>query len=721
VIHSKYSGRTVSLLVALPLILSAQSARDTVAPLKNWDTPLYWHPNSTERSAGAKPVPQQLPNALSPDALIFVAMTPCRLVDTRGATRGFDGIAPFSGLPGPLPGSQTVTFPVLTNNQNTMPAPCGAISPIAEAYSLNVTVIPVTTLGSVYVTVWPTADGPNTPPSVSTVNDPQGTVVANSLIVAGGTPNGAISLFNYGPGAVNVIIDMNGYFAAPTDESANTGIGAGTLANLAGGYNNLAIGADALREDTTGNFNTASGTYAMTANTTGLDNTASGAYALNSNVGGGYNTVSGAFALLDNTSGANNTAAGYQALAHNVSGGNNTALGYQALQYNGVSNITAVGYQALENNSTGTDNTATGYLALMSNSFGTDNTANGYSALQNATGSFNTAIGSLALQANANGQFNTATGYNALASNLGGTDNTANGFQALNLNLAGTDNTATGYNSLQNTTGSFNTATGSRALGSNTAGSSNTAVGFSALSGNLGGLDNTAIGTSALSSITAGNFNIAIGDGAEESLSFGDNNINIGGQGGLPGDSGVIRLGYQGTQTATFIAGIYGAPDAGGLEVFVNANGQLSTATSSGRFKEQITDMGDSSNKLLQLRPVNFYYKPGFDDGSHLLQYGLIAEEVAKVYPEMVAYANDGKVLSVKYQLLAPMLLNELQKQAAQNRRQAEDIRSQADSIRSQAQEIRQQVTLNRSLEDRIAALEAGVATRSPSGPQPVK
>ena len=159
-IFSKYSGRAVSFLAALPLILSAQSARDNTVPLKNWDTSLYWHPNPTERSAGAKPVPQlQLTNAVSPDALTFVAMTPCRMVDTRGAAQGFDGIAPFSGLPGPLTASQTVTFPVLTPNMNTMPAPCGAIPSIAEAYSLNVTIVPMTTAGSLYVEIWP-ADGP---------------------------------------------------------------------------------------------------------------------------------------------------------------------------------------------------------------------------------------------------------------------------------------------------------------------------------------------------------------------------------------------------------------------------------------------------------------------------------------------------------------------------------------------------------------------------------
>jgi trimeric autotransporter adhesin len=129
-------------------------------------------------------------------------------------------------------------------------------------------------------------------------------------------------------------------------------------------------------------------------------------------------------------------------------------------------------------------------------------------------------------------------------------------------------------------------------------------------------------------------------------------------------DSGTIQIGTQGTQTAgTYIAGIYGATATSALPVYVNSNGQLGTVLSSRRFKEQIADMGDSSSKLLQLRPVTFFYKPEYDDGSHQLQYGLIAEEVAKVYPEMVAYDKDGLILTVKYQLLAPMLLNEVRKQ----------------------------------------------------------
>jgi hypothetical protein len=104
---------------------------------------------------------------------------------------------------------------------------------------------------------------------------------------------------------------------------------------------------------------------------------------------------------------------------------------------------------------------------------------------------------------------------------------------------------------------------------------------------------------------------------------------------------------------------------------------------------EQITDLGNTSSKLLQLRPVSFYYKPEYDHGSHQLQYGLVPEEVAKVYPEMVTHGKDGKALSVRYQLLTPLLLNELQKQAAQNQ----------------------------SLEQRIAALEASIA----AAPKPVR
>jgi predicted ribosome quality control (RQC) complex YloA/Tae2 family protein len=181
--------------------------------------------------------------------------------------------------------------------------------------------------------------------------------------------------------------------------------------------------------------------------------------------------------------------------------------------------------------------------------------------------------------------------------------------------------------------------------------------------------------------------------------------------------TGTIRIGTYNTQNATFIAGIYGATASSGAEVFINNNGQLGTVTSSARFKEQITDMGDSSSNLFQLRPVNFYYKPQYDDGSHLLQYGLIAEEVAKVYPEMVLYDKDGQIQTVKYQMLAPMLLNEVQKQATKIQQQAEQNQQQAEQNRQQAEQNRQQAGEIRSLQDRLTALE----TLLSNAPQPVR
>ncbi len=166
----------------------------------------------------------------------------------------------------------------------------------------------------------------------------------------------------------------------------------------------------------------------------------------------------------------------------------------------------------------------------------------------------------------------------------------------------------------------------------------------------------------------------------------------------------------QFTQASTFIAGISGAtPGTPNLPVCVDGNGQLGTTgcstPSSQRFKEQIAAMGDSSSKLLQLRPVTFLYKPEYDDGSHSLQYGLIAEEVAKIYPDMVGYDKDGQPSSVKYQSLAPMLLNEVQKQNAH-------IKDLEETVQLQQEE-------NRKLESRLAALEALLSSQTAAATRP--
>ncbi|HTB18486.1 MAG TPA: hypothetical protein VK708_10225, partial [Bryobacteraceae bacterium] len=396
--YSKCSAHAVSLLVALPLMLTSLQAQESVVPLRNWDSARYWHPNELEREAAVKPVPQGQPPVKAGVNLSFVAMTPCRLVDTRGGTAGFDGISPFSGPS--IAASATVTFPVKSANSNTTPAPCGVIPSIAAAYSLNITVIPHAGAAVAFVTVWPASISQ---PVVSTLNDTQGKVVANAAIIPAGTPNGGISLFNYGPAIIDVVIDMNGYFATPTDLNGNTALGAATLANNTTGIDNTANGDAALNGNIGGHDNTASGYQALLDNTSGIFNTATGSNALAENVGGQGNTVSGADSMQHNTSGSLNTAIGYQALPANIAGSNNLALGSYALQNNLASNNTATGSEALQDNTTGSGNAAHGYQALMMNLTGMNNTAGGYQALQNNLASNNTATGYQALQDNTTG------------------------------------------------------------------------------------------------------------------------------------------------------------------------------------------------------------------------------------------------------------------------------------------------------------------------------
>jgi hypothetical protein len=227
-IDSKYSGRAVSLLALLPLMLTGLKAQNRVVPLKNWATPLYWQPNQAEREAASKASPQNAgaqlqisANGVSTNALTFVAVSPCRLVDTRGSAAGFTGDTPFSGPS--LTAAATATFPVqsTTEQATTAPAPCGVIPSIALAYSLNVTVIPHASGVVDYISIWPAG---GTQPTVSTLNDLQGQIVANAAIVPAGTPSGGVSVYNAGPAVTDVIIDMNGYFAAPSDFLGNLSV-----------------------------------------------------------------------------------------------------------------------------------------------------------------------------------------------------------------------------------------------------------------------------------------------------------------------------------------------------------------------------------------------------------------------------------------------------------------------------------------------------------------
>jgi uncharacterized coiled-coil protein SlyX len=368
-----------------------------------------------------------------------------------------------------------------------------------------------------------------------------------------------------------------------------------------------------------------------------------------------------------------------------------------------ATNNFGAGLGALSPASTGTQDTAVGDYALYANATGASNTAVGASALQNnTTGSFNTAIGTGALFKNITSPYNTAVGYNALLNNTTSIgDNTAVGFSALSENTTGAANVAMGFATLKsNTTGNRNTSIGLGGQNGTTTGSDNTALGYQALSRNTTGNYNTALGEQALFSST-GSSNVGVGYFAGWNLTTGNNNVDIANQ-GATSDSGVIRIGSPASQTATFIAGIRGTRTGNdnAVPVVIDSNGQLGTVSSSRRFKEDIQDMGAASSGLMRLRPVTFRYRQPFSDGSKPLQYGLIAEEVAQVYPNLVARSADGQIETVKYQVLNCMLLNELQKQNATIAAQKDALASQQASLAAQQKEIR-------SLTERLARVEA--------------
>jgi len=403
---------------------------------------------------------------------------------------------------------------------------------------------------------------------------------------------------------------------------------------------------------------------------------------------GGYpggNTAEGDNALLDLTTGESNTALGLDALSSNTTGSNNTATGFAVLL----------------NNTTGFDNTGNGFQALEDNMTSSFNTANGAAALQNnTTGNFNTANGVVALFSNTTGSNNTADGTQALNRNTTGINNTADGFQTLFFNTTGFENVATGLRALfANTTGFHNTADGFEALFSNTTGNHNTADGDIALLHNTTGNFNTASGAHTLLNNTTGSFNIALGVNAGDNLTIGNNNIDIGNR-GVAGEAATARIGTTGIQTRTFIAGVRGVAVAGST-VVVNAGGQLGVAASSERFKDEIKPMHKTSEAILALQPVTFRYKKNIDP-DRVPQFGLVAEEVAKVNPDLVARDAKGEVYTVRYEAVNAMLLNEFLKE--HRKVQEQDV--MIAQVRSTA--AKQEATIAQQ-QKQIEALTAGL------------
>ena len=298
---------------------------------------------------------------------------------------------------------------------------------------------------------------------------------------------------------------------------------------------------------------------------------------------------------------------------------------------------TADGDHALFNVSSGVGNSGFGWYSLFANTTNSFNTALGAGTLTLATADDNTAVGAVALLLNSKGQANTAVGASALLSN----DSTGNGFAR------------------------FNSAFGVGAVRNNTDGDSNTAVGYGALGNNTAGSGSTAIGVNAgLGIVTANN---------------------------------VIAIGHPGADASdtTWIANIYGVTTISGTTapVIVSNTGQLGTISSSARFKKDIADMGKSSEAILSLRPVTFHYK---SDANAVAQFGLIAEEVEKVDPDLIIRDKEGKPYSVRYEAVNAMLLNEFLKAHKKVEQQAQQTQEQQSRIE------RQQAT--------IAELKATVA-----------
>jgi hypothetical protein len=371
----------------------------------------------------------------------------------------------------------------------------------------------------------------------------------------------------------------------------------------------------------------------------------------------GGNTAEGQAALLSLTTGGFNTAVGFLSLRSSTTNSFNTAIGAGTLLANTADQNTAVGAGALLSNTTGNANTANGAFALLSNTIGIANTANGFEAL-----------------------FSNTTGVN----------NTANGFQALYSNTTGIGNTATGFDALTFNTGYYNTAIGDGALFGNTTGNDNTATGFGALTFNTTGVNNAANGAFALVNNTTGNDNTALGIGAGTGVTTANNVICVGPIGGANVDN------------TTWIGNIYATSTVSGttLPVIVSDTGQLGTASSSRRFKKEIKPMGSASEAILAFRPVTFHYK---SDSTDTPQFGLIAEQVADVNPDLVVRDKNGEIYTVRYDVVNAMLLNEFLKE---HRKIEEQEGTIAELKSSDAQQQREIAALTATVKEQAAQIQ---------------
>jgi uncharacterized coiled-coil protein SlyX len=335
------------------------------------------------------------------------------------------------------------------------------------------------------------------------------------------------------------------------------------------------------------------------------------------------------------------------------------------------------------------------------------NTAEGQNALFSlTTGVGNTAVGWFSLFSDTDGSFNTAVGAGTLLFNVGnqttgeGVQNTAIGTAALLSNTTGLNNTAVGTQALlSNTTGIEHTACGSGALLSNTFGTQNTAFGAGALRNTTLGSTNVAVGRGALSLNTSGSSNIALGFNAGLFVSTANNVISIGSVGADVSNS-------------CFIGNIFGITTVNvGTPVLVDSAGQLGTISSSRRFKHEIKPMDEASAAILALKPVTFRYR---SDRSGTPQFGLIAEEVAKVNSDLVARDKNGDIYTVRYDQINAMLLNEFLKEHKKVEAQQATIIELKSSIAEQQKGMEVLTAQLKEQAEQIQKVTAQIETNRP-------
>ena len=631
--------------------------------------------------------------------------------DVNGQYSALLGCTTTAGLPGDLFSQQEQRWlGVQVQGQGEQPRVLLVSVPYAfKAHDAE-------TLGGKSVSDFVLANGANSSAVVDSGIVARPNNASNLPAPSAGTHKGATS-----DGPTNFSGSTTDQIVGVTQSGTGTGVNASASSNavlgIATGATGTTLGVQGV-VSSTGGYAVFGNATATTGGNIGVKGT--------SNSSSGTGVRGTAIAATGNTAGVSGwvaSAAGTAGVFHNASGGkilSGQSIGVEKFSVDGSGNVNALG--AFTGSGAGLTGIqfsqlsgtlassqlrgAYGNAVTLSNG-GNSFTGNGtgLTGVLPAGGSSNYIQNGTAQQANANfnisgngtaNSFNTAGTYQVYGSVVLsiGDRSDANLFLGVEAGVNdvvgfGQGDVFSGYYAGHyNTWGSFNTFSGFSAGYNNTMGESNVFVGYSAGLNNTTGSANTFLGNNAGLNNTTGHNDLYIANGGPQSGT----------------ESNAIRIGDS--QSAAYVAAIYGSTSANGVPVYINSDGLLGTQTSSLRFKEQVRDMGDSTGALMKLRPVTFLYKPEYADGERTLQYGLIAEEVAKVYPQLVAYDNDGKPYTVRYQYLASMLLNEVQKEYRRVENQAEVIKGQQHEIESLKQELQLQ---NASLQERLSRLERAV------------